>query len=184
MRLIGKAYAQGYFAQRRRAGHHQVAGSLQAPSHHVGMRRLPNGQLELPGKVRGASTCDCTEVSDVNGTMQIPVDVSSHTQDLPGRQTAPCGAVAARVSLDLRLQDVGCRGQRRSGRISITLQLSPRRSKQRGQAVRNQVELLVSCEGQYWWGSRKSCHSHSLDDKSDSPDRRESAARRAAWLVK
>src|SRR5450755_92830 len=40
MRLIRKANAQGYFAQWFRTGHHQVAGSLQTPLHHVGMWRL------------------------------------------------------------------------------------------------------------------------------------------------
>ena len=48
MGLIRKANAQGYFAQWLRAGHHQVAGSLQTPSHHVGMRRIANGKFEFP----------------------------------------------------------------------------------------------------------------------------------------
>jgi hypothetical protein len=48
MCLIRKAYAQRYFAQSFRTGHHQVAGSLQTPSHHVGMWRLANSQFELP----------------------------------------------------------------------------------------------------------------------------------------
>jgi hypothetical protein len=48
MCLIGKANAQRYFAQWFRTGHHQVAGFLQTPSHHVCMWRLANSQFELP----------------------------------------------------------------------------------------------------------------------------------------
>jgi hypothetical protein len=47
MGLIRKAYAQGYFAQWFGTGDHQVAGSLQTPSHDIGMGRLADGQLEL-----------------------------------------------------------------------------------------------------------------------------------------
>ena len=158
MCLIRKAYAQGYFAQRFRTGHHQVAGSLQTPSHHVGMWRLADSQFELAREVRRASTRDSTEVPDVNGAVQIAVNVSSHAKDLPSRQTAPCGAVSARTTLDLRLQDVRCCDQRRLGRLLITLELSPCRFKQLGQAVRNQVELLIGRKGRFRYGGLKSFH--------------------------
>jgi hypothetical protein len=69
MRLIRKANAQGYFAQRCRAGHHQVAGSLQTPSHHVGVWRLANSQFEFPREVRLAPTRDSTEIPDMNGAV-------------------------------------------------------------------------------------------------------------------
>ena len=99
MGLIRKAHAQGYFTQCCRTGHHQVAGSLQAPSHYVGMWRLADSQFEFPREVRWASTRDRTEIPDVNGAMQIAVNVSSYAKDLPGRQTAPCGAARARAAL-------------------------------------------------------------------------------------
>jgi hypothetical protein len=69
MCLIRKADAQGYFTQRCRTGHHQVAGSLQAPSHHVGMWRLADSQFEFSREVRRASTRDRTEIPDVNGAV-------------------------------------------------------------------------------------------------------------------
>jgi hypothetical protein len=69
MCLIRKAYAQGYFAQWFLTGHHQVAGSLQTPSHHEGMWRLANSQFEFPREVRLASTRDRTEIPDVNGAV-------------------------------------------------------------------------------------------------------------------
>src|SRR6202051_4556625 len=183
MCLIRKAHAQGYFAQWFRTGHHQVAGSLQAPSHHVGMWRLADSQFEFPREVRRASTRDRTKIPDVNGAVQIAVDVSSHAKDLPSRQTAPCEAINARTTVDLRLQDVRCRHQRRLGHLPVALQLSPCSFKQLGQAVRNQVELLIGCKGRFWRGSLKSFHDHSLDELSDAPDRREIAARGLFWLV-
>src|ERR1700744_154161 len=106
MRLIGKADAQGYFTQRFGTGHHQVAGSLQPPSHHIGVWRLANSQLELAREVRGASMRDSAEIPGVDGTVQIAVDVGSYAKDLPGRQPAPRGLVGARATFDLRLQDV------------------------------------------------------------------------------
>jgi hypothetical protein len=106
MCLIRKSYAQGYFPQRCPTGHHQVTGSLQALSYHVGVWRLANSQFEFPREVRRASTRNRTKIPDENGAMQIAVNVSSHAKHLPSRQTAPCGAVSARTTLDLRLQDV------------------------------------------------------------------------------
>src|SRR6202011_478008 len=100
MCLIRKAHAQGYFAQWFRTGHQQVAGSLQTPSHHVGMWRLADSQFEFSREVRRASTRDRTEIPDVNGVVQMVVNVSSHANDLPSRQTAPCGAISARTALD------------------------------------------------------------------------------------
>src|ERR1700719_4150545 len=147
MCLIRKAYAQGYFTQRCRTGHHQVAGSLQTPSHHVAMRRLANSEFEFPREVRRASTRDRTEIADVNGTVQIAVNVSSHAKDLPSRQTAPCAAISSRTTLDLCLQDVRRCNQRRPGHLPVVLQLSPCSFKQLGQAVRNQVELFVRRKG-------------------------------------
>src|ERR1700675_1164335 len=147
------------------------------------MWRLANSQFEFPGEVRRASTCDRTEIPDVNGAMQVAVNVSSYPKDLPGGQTAPCGAVSARTTFDLGLQDVRRCDQRRLGRLLITPQLSPCSFKQLGHAVRNQVELLIGCKGRLWCGGLKSFHDHSLDELSESSDRRESAARGASWLV-
>src|ERR1700730_9992883 len=129
------------------------------------------------------STRDRTEIPHVNGGVVVAVNFSSAAKDLPSRQTSSCGAVSARTTFDLRLQDVRCRGQRRLGRLPITLQLSPCCFKQLGQAVRNQVELLVRCKGRFWCGGLKCFHNDSLDQLSDAPDRRESAARGLLWLV-
>src|ERR1700692_1557585 len=177
MCVIRKAYAQGYFAQWFRTGHHQVACSLQTLSHHVGMWRLADSQFEFSREVRRASTRDRTEIPDVNGAVQIDVNVSSHAKDLPRRQTAPCGAVSARTTLDLRLQDVRCRDQRRLRHLPITLQLSPCSFKQPGHAVRNQMELLIDCKRRLWCGGLKSFHDHSLDELSEASDRRGGAAK-------
>src|SRR5216684_4115306 len=160
-----------------------MAGFLQTPSHHISMWRLANSQFEFPGEMRRASTCDRTEIADVNGAVQVAVNVSAHAKDLPGRQTALCGAVSARASFDLRLQDVRCRGQRRLGRLLIAPQLSPCSFKQLGHAVGNQVKLLIGCRGRLWRGGLKSFHDHSLDELSEASDRRESAARGPFWLV-
>src|ERR1700730_18562225 len=146
------------------------------------MWRLANSKLEFPGEVRRASTCDRTHIPDVYGAVQVAINVGSYTKDLPGCQTAPCGAAGARATLDLRLQDVRCRGQRRLGRLLIMSELPPCDFKQLGHAVRNQVELLI-LRGRLWCGGLKSFHDHSLDGLSDAPDRRESAARGASWLV-
>src|ERR1700730_11438638 len=183
MCLIRKADAQGNLTQGCRTCYHQVAGFLQTPSHHIGMWRLANSQLEFPGEVRRASTCDRTEIPDVNGAVQDAVNGSSYAKHLPSFQAAPCGTVSARTTFDLGLQDVRCCGQRRLGRLLITPQLSPCSFKQFGHAVRNQVELLIGCRGRLWCGGLKSFHDHSLDGLSDAPDRRESAARGASWLV-
>src|SRR6202163_2747266 len=147
------------------------------------MWRLANSQLEFPGEVRRASTCDPPEIPDVKGAVQVAVNVSAYAKDLPGRQTAPCEAVGARRTFDLRLQDVRCRDQRRLGRLLITPQLSPCSFKQFGHAVRNQVELLIGCGGRLGCGGLKSFHDHSLDELSEASDRREGAARGALWLV-
>jgi hypothetical protein len=69
MSLIRKAHAQGYFTQGCRTGHHQVTGSLHAPSHHIGMWRLANSEFEFPREVRRASTRDGTEIPDMNGAV-------------------------------------------------------------------------------------------------------------------
>src|ERR1700681_4227436 len=122
------------------------------------MWRLANSQFEFPGEVRRASTCDRTEIPDVNGAVQVAVNVSAYAKDLPSSQTAPCGAVSARTTFDLRLQDVRCCDQRRLGRLPITLQLSPCSFKQLNQAVRNQVELLVGSRRRIWCGSLKPFH--------------------------
>jgi len=53
---------------------------------------LANSQLEFPGEVRRASTGDRAKIPDVNGAVQVAVNVSAYSKDLPGRQTAPCGA--------------------------------------------------------------------------------------------
>jgi hypothetical protein len=51
---------------------------------------LADGQLEFSREVRRASTGDSTEITDVNGAVQVTVNVSSHTKKLPSRQTASC----------------------------------------------------------------------------------------------
>src|SRR5882757_6182489 len=115
--------------------------------------------------------------------MQVAVNVRSHSKDLPGRQTAPCGAVGARATFDLRLQDMRRRGQRRLGHLLIMPQLSPCSFEQHGHTVRNQLELLIGCRGRLWRGGLKSFHHHSLDELSEASDRREGAVRGALWLV-
>src|ERR1700722_5249641 len=177
MGLIRKTYAQGYFTQRCRTGYHQVAGSLQAPSHHVGMWRLADSQFKFSREVRRASTSDRTKIPDVNGAVQIAVNVGSHAKDLPRRQTTPRESIGARTTLDLRLQDVRCGNQRRLGHLPVVLQLSPCSFKQLGQAVRNQVELFVRRKGRVWCGSLKSFHDQFLDELSDAPDHRENVVR-------
>src|SRR6266478_3500647 len=106
MRLIRKPHTQRYLAQGCRAGHHEVAGSLQTPSHHVGMRRLANGEFEFSTEVRWATLHNCAEIPNVNGAVQIAIDKGTHAQHLPRRQPAPCGAASARVALHLRLQEI------------------------------------------------------------------------------
>jgi hypothetical protein len=69
MCLIRKAHAQGYFAQWFRTGHHQMRGSLQTPSHYIGMWRLANSQFEFAREVRRASTRDSAEIPYVNGAV-------------------------------------------------------------------------------------------------------------------
>ena len=86
-------------------------------------------------------------MADVNGAVQIAVNVGSHAKDLPSRQTAPCVAIGARTTLDLRLQDVRCRDQRRLGRLLVALQFAPCGFEQPGHTVRNQMELLIGCKG-------------------------------------
>src|ERR1700730_8609526 len=183
MCLIRKADAQGNLTQGCRTCYHQVAGFLQTPSHHIGMWRLANSQFEFPGEVRRASTCDRTEIPDVNGAVQVAVNVSAYAKDLPSCQTAPCGSVSARTTFDLRLQDVRCCGQRRLGHLLIMPQLSPCSFEQLGHAARNQLELLIGCGGRLGCGGLKSFHDHSLDEVSEASDRREGAARGALWLV-
>src|ERR1700739_4686165 len=111
MRLIRKAHSQGYLTQRCRTCHHQVAGFFQAASHDVGMWRLADRQFEFPGEVRRAATRERTEIADVNGAMQVAVNVGPYSNDLPGRQAAPCEVISARTTLDLRLQDMRSCGQ-------------------------------------------------------------------------
>src|ERR1700733_8817139 len=147
MGLIRKTYAQGYFTQRCHTGYHQVAGSLQAPSHHVGMWRLADGQFKFSREVRRASTSNRTKIPDVNGAVQIAVNVSSHAKDLPSRQSPLYASISSRTTLDLRLQDVRRCNQRRLGHLPVMLQLPPCSFKQLGQTVRNQVELLIGCRG-------------------------------------
>jgi hypothetical protein len=127
MCLIRKAHTQGYFTQGCRTGHHQVAGSLQALFHHIGMWRLADSQFEFSREVRRAATRDRTEIPDANGAVQVAVNVGSHANDLPSRQTAPREALRARTTLDLRLQDVRSCDQRRLGRLSITFEFALRR---------------------------------------------------------
>src|ERR1700752_5237194 len=105
MRLIRKTRTQRYLAQGCCAGHHEVAGSLQTPSHQVGVRRLANGEFEFSTEVRRATLRNCAEMPNVNGAVQVAIDKSAHAQHLPGRQTALCKAVSTRIALDLRLQE-------------------------------------------------------------------------------
>jgi hypothetical protein len=59
------------------------------------MWRLADSQFEFSREVRRASTSDRTKIPDVNGAVQIAVNVSSHAKDLPSRQTAPCESIGA-----------------------------------------------------------------------------------------
>ena len=84
--------------------------------------------------------------------------VRSHATDLPGCQTTRYGAGSARTSFDLRLQDVRCRNQRSLGRIPIALEFSPCSIKQLGQAIRNQVKLLIGSRRRFWYVSLNQFH--------------------------
>src|ERR1700739_2534131 len=147
------------------------------------MWRLADSQFEFSREVRRASTRDRTEMPDVNGAVQIAVNVGSHAKNLPSCQTALCASISSRTALDLRSQDVRCCNQRRLGRLPVVLQISPCSFKQLGQAVRNQLELLVRFKGRFRYGSLKSFHDDALDELSDASDRRENGARNLLWLV-
>jgi len=75
------------------------------------MRRLAESRFEFSSEVRGTPMHDCTEIPEVNGAMQVAVNVSSHAGDLPSHQTASWAAIGARTTLDLSLQDARCRDQ-------------------------------------------------------------------------
>jgi hypothetical protein len=122
-----------------------VAGSLQAPAHHVGMWRLADGQFEFSGEVRRASTRNRTEIPDVNGAVQIAVDESSHAKDLPSRLTTSCEAMSARTTVDLGLQDVRCRDQRRHCCLAIAVEFASRRLKELRQTFCPIVKWQTSC---------------------------------------
>jgi hypothetical protein len=66
MRLIRKTRTQRYLTQGCCAGHHEVAGSIQTFSHHVGMRRLANGEFEFSTEVSRATLRSCAEIPNVN----------------------------------------------------------------------------------------------------------------------
>jgi hypothetical protein len=120
----------------------------------------------------------------MNGSVQILVNVGSHAKNLPSRQTAVSGAVCAGTALDLSLQDVGCCDQRRLGRLPITFELSRCSFKQLGQAVRNEVKLLVDRSRRISLGNLKSFHIQSLRRTIRmTSDWRESAAKGVLWLV-
>src|SRR5258708_22362241 len=126
------------------------------------MWRLANSEFEFAREVGRASTRDGAEIPDVNGTVQVVVNVRSHPKDLPSCQPAPCGAVGARTPFDFRLQDVRCRDQRRLGGLLIVPQLSPCSFEQLGHAVSNQVELLILCKDRLSCGGLKSFHDQLL----------------------
>src|SRR3981189_903846 len=105
MCLIGKADAEGYFAQRCRAGNHQMTRPLQPSPHHVSVRWFSEGFFEGPREMCCASLRYGAEVLGGDGAVQILVDESAHARYLPGRQCAGSGALSARTALDFRLQD-------------------------------------------------------------------------------
>ena len=80
--------------------------------------------------------CDRTKIPDVNRAVQIAVNVSPHPKDLPSRETARCDSIGTRKTLDLRLQDVRCRNQRRLRHLLVAIKFSRCSLKQLGQAVR------------------------------------------------
>lgn len=49
------------------------------------MWRLANGLFEFTREMRRASTGDRAEILNVNGAVQVAVNISSYTKDLPGR---------------------------------------------------------------------------------------------------
>src|SRR6185295_6725583 len=85
MCLIGKANAQGYFAQRCRAGNHQMTRPLQPSPHHVSVRWFSENLFEGPREMCWAYPRYGAEVLDVDGAVQILVDESSHARYLPSR---------------------------------------------------------------------------------------------------
>jgi hypothetical protein len=85
MCLIGKADALGYFAQRCRAGNHQMTRPFQPSPHHVSVRWFSERSFEGPREMGFASLRYGAEVLGVDGAVQILVDESAHTRYLPGR---------------------------------------------------------------------------------------------------
>jgi hypothetical protein len=85
MRLIGKADAQGYFAQRCRASNNQMTRPLQPSPHHESVRWFSEVLFEGPREMCYASLRYGAEVLGVDGAVQILVDESAHARYLPGR---------------------------------------------------------------------------------------------------
>ena len=83
--LIGKADAQGYFAQRCRTGNHQMTRPLQPSPHHVSVWWFSEGLFEGPREMWRAPLRYGAEVLDVDGAVQVLVDESAHARYLPGR---------------------------------------------------------------------------------------------------
>src|ERR1700733_2681647 len=106
MRLVGKASTQGYFAQRCFARYHEMTGLFQTHPGNVSKRRFTEGQFEFSTEVGGAQTSDRTEISDVNRSMQVAVNVVAHTNDLPGHQTSSLEVLGTGKPFDLRMQNV------------------------------------------------------------------------------
>src|ERR1700730_7213847 len=114
---------------------------LQPPPDHVSMRWFSEGLLERTRKVRRTSLRDGAEVSGVVGAMQISFDEGPHARELPAGQGARLGAVSARMTLDLGLQNGGRRGQRCFRSLPITFELASGGLEKFGQAACQIMEL-------------------------------------------
>ena len=103
MRLIREPHAEGYFAQRSRTDHHEMASFLQPPFDDINMRWFAKCPLEHTREMSRASPRDGAQILDTNRSMQVLVDKGAQLLDLPARQSRPSGPFRARLTLDLVL---------------------------------------------------------------------------------
>src|SRR3984957_17173629 len=143
MRLIRKSRTQGYFAERSRTGHHQIAGFLQASLDHVGVRRFAKCQLERSREVSRATPRNRAQIPGMNRAMQILVDKGPHPSDLPTRKPCRSRLSCARMAFNLGLQDSRSSGKRRLRRFAIVLQLTPHHLEELCQAACQVAECQV-----------------------------------------
>src|ERR1700679_2299933 len=112
-----------------------MASFLQPPLDHVGMRRFAKCQLERPREMRRASPRNRAQIPGMNRAVQVLVDKGPHPRDLAVHQPTRSGALRARVTLDLVLQDGRSSSERCLRRLAIMLQLMPRHFKELCQAA-------------------------------------------------